>query len=263
MKTIHVTLVDWTKAILNDSNDLRCQTKHVPLNIFAADQGEVQEVLRLLEEAEALLKSYRTPEARCTYQAAARLAQKHRLTFMSALVYSQYALSLYAHEDVIAQLQEAAYFCDYGLFQWQERLLEMAAPPEVAAPILNVQEELQSVVLHNLEQYELLRASKLLRTRRHVIEELLGEHEFDRAEYYAQSALKEAHKVGAGHWWTAVILELLARSQMEQRKFAQALRNIDAAEQILLEYCIDNDSPLASEARGLVYMRQAALNPLP
>ncbi|MBY0548652.1 MAG: hypothetical protein K2W95_15380 [Candidatus Obscuribacterales bacterium] len=264
--TRNVLLVSWTGSILDElcnNNNLRWKTTTVPVTVFYADQPAVAAVLNLYDKAEGFNRLYKVHETRLAFVEAMDLAREEGLQFMEALIRAQYGLSLMNKDLVIAALKEAAANCQQSISEWQDRLIYMRAKPETAAPILDPQQELLEVILQNLEQYELVKASDLLRTRRRVIEDLLGEQAFDRAEYYAQSALKEAHAYGRRHWWTGIMLSLLARSQVHQRKFTEALAHMDVAERILHEWVLDSQSVLASEMSQLASLRKAALNPLP
>lgn len=264
--TRNVLLVNWTGSILDEMTNnanLRWKTTPVTVDIFFAEQPAVAEVLAHYDQAEGFNRIYKSNEARLAYCTALEAARENGLLFMEALVRAQYALTVHNHDNVIHALKEAAANIAESLDDWHARLELMRAKPVVARPVLEPQFVLQEVILQNLEQYELVKASQLLRTRRKTIEDLLGEQEFDRAEYYAQSALKEAHSYGRRHWWTGIMLVLLARSQVYQQKYKEALHNVAIAERILHDFVMDDTSLLASELAQAKALRAAALNPLP
>lgn len=266
METRNLLLVSWTGSILDElcnNSNLRWKTTSVPLTVFYADQPAVAAVLKLYDKAEGFNRLYKVNETRLAFVEAMELAREEGLLFMEALIRAQYALTIHGHDNVIHALKEAAVNIAESLEDWHARLEYMRAKPEVARPVLEPQFALQEVILQNLEQYELVKASQLLRTRRKTIDDLLGEREYDRAEYFAQSALKEAQNYGRRHWWAGIMLLLLARSQFNQEKYGKALANLAVAERILHDYVMDDTSPLASELAQCKGLRTAALNPLP
>ncbi len=271
MESRHISLVDWTKAILDDHKQMQNWTHSVlKISIFNPSDPSTMLVLEQFDEAKRLHANHQLDSARRAYNNTDVMARQADLHFLAALVCAERALTYYTDsrpDATIAAYKEAAELCQRSRAKWVSHMWEIRAKRDYASAILDPHAELQAAIERNLEQFELLKASLDLRTRRRFIEnQLLGEREYDRAEYYSQQLLNDvlgSKFLGRQHWWSGVVLTMLVDAQLRQGKYQEVLENIEWGAPGLNEWCVEKTSPLRPYLDQLLCARRAALNPLP
>lgn len=265
METREISLISWTKGVLDDGRQPRWKRTYLPVSIFNHDQGTVKAVLEKFDEAVRLEKVYKVDDARRVFATAETLARNDDNLFLAALICNERACNYNAPDTCIKAYEEAAELCRKSLEKWVQHMWDVRAKRAYARPILEPQETLLAAIEDNIEQYRLLHGSDAIRARRHYIEDqLLGERENDRAEHHSQLLLEDVHRLfGRTHWWAGVVLTFIVRAQYNLGKHDLALRNVAIGEQILNEWCVEKESLLQPYLDELLCLRKASLNPLP
>lgn len=277
METRNISRVDWTKAVLDDSREMRWNRTRQPVVIINPTRRRIARVTQVqmpecvtavlakFDEAQALDRKFQVDLARRAYSEAEVMARKVGHLYLAAMISLERACTYNKPDTCIVACKEAADLCRRSRDSWTKHLWQVRAKGAYSRSILGPHDELLELIDANIEQFELRQGSEELRARRRYIEDqLLGEREFDRAEYYSQSLLKDVYRrFGGSHWWAGVVLTFLVRAQLNLEKYQEAVANSHLAERILNEWCVEEDSLLQPYLKEAVCLRNAALNPLP
>ena len=91
-----------------------------------------------------------------------------------------------------------------------------------------------------------------------VIEEMIAEGSYERAEYFARESSRVlAEKLGENHWWRAVLLLKQAECLKALNKIQEARTVLRVCDMIFAEWCCSEEHLLAGFVRRFVVLSRS------
>jgi hypothetical protein len=241
-----ITIVDWENSTLQDRSGEAIVFSFTKNDVdLGAEDAVLADLLAQYNEAEDMREGWLTCNARMKYESVRMQAFLADNPVLEMLCLHQCALTLDYSEQVLKALEELDARIQETFASYQDC---NACAMRFTASL----ETLQEHVRHNILHYRALVMGRLCVARLNVIDEMMAEQCFDRAEYFAQSsAAQVAETLGECHWWRGILLMRQTRCLLALNKRDDAQKAFTTAQSILVEWCCAEHHPLAGELADL------------
>lgn len=197
----------------------------------------------LLLSAERSMRSYMGDAARAKLASASQLARRDKDGFVEAAALVHLTLLRDGethHSSQIHFLDQALEALEFEIYTLGVQYLADGARREVTDPVMLPRVALRDLMRLNREQFQLRQDSLMLAETRIRLEHLIERGDLVAAKNIAGTGITNAcQQYGYDHWWHAVMLVRLGTALLRMGETEQAQRAVQHAEQILLEWTVD------------------------